>query len=533
MTRWAVGYRNSSSATVCSILLESVDQLIPSSENIEWPSLEDIKNSQSRSKEEDIDVNRSCDEDGIWITDDRIWIPSNDLELQLKILVCSHCGSSGHRGIEATKSIVEDKFFWTGMKASIEKTVKGCLHCIMTRAGSLIPRPLSHAIHGSRPNEVIHLDFLYLGQGTDQKNYVLILKDDFSSYVWLFPADAATSEVAAESLLNWIASFGAMEWLVSDQGSHFKNLLLEEITSQLKTRHHFTTTYSPWANGTVERVCREVLRSCRALCSEWKLGPQDWPAVLQTVQSILNQAPLQRLGKKSGTEPFRCPLEVFTGVKPSQPLMRAVPPSKYIKANSIDDVRLQQIVQIEQVQMHRKVAGKITHSRKIQIESHNRKTNVQSFNADVGDFVLVRGMKPGQHKMSFKWVGPRRILEVRGHMTFFIENLIDGKTEVVHVRRILKYRASLDGTEVDHRLLGAARHSETTYQVVKTLLDAKLVDGDVYVEVEWEGLPYQCDHTWELASQIKEDLPAMFITFSQEYAKDENIKKLLVDMTHQ
>lgn len=104
-----------------------------------------------------------------------------------------------------------------------------------------------------------------MGLSTDGRKYALILRDDLSSYVWLFPVDAATSEAAADSITSRIAAFGAMDWLVSDQGSHFKNQLLRQLTSELRTAHHFTTAYSPWANGTVERVCWEVLRACTAL----------------------------------------------------------------------------------------------------------------------------------------------------------------------------------------------------------------------------------------------------------------------------
>ena len=175
-----------------------------------------------------------------------------------------------------------------------------------------MPRPLAHTMHASKPNEILHIDFLYMGQGTNDKNYCLILKDDFSSYVWLFPCTSADADAAAEAILSWIASFGAVEWFISDQGSHFKNKLIAQITTELEARHHFTTAYTPWANGTVERVCREVLRAAKALCSEWKLSPKDWPAVIESIQSIINNSPLKRLGVSSNGNgsTFRSPLEV-------------------------------------------------------------------------------------------------------------------------------------------------------------------------------------------------------------------------------
>ena len=120
-----------------------------------------------------------------------------------------------------------------------------------------------------------------MGKDTEGKSYILIIRDYHSSYVWLWPTEAATSEEAVNALKTWTGSFGVMKWLLRDQGSHFKNQLLSELSSEFRVHHYFTTAYSPWANGTMERVCREVLRACRALCSEWKLALQDWAAVTE------------------------------------------------------------------------------------------------------------------------------------------------------------------------------------------------------------------------------------------------------------
>jgi len=120
-------------------------------------------------------------------------------------------------------------------------------------------------------------------------------------------------------------------WLVSDQGSHFKNSLIKELVDELRSKHHFTTAYSPWANGTVERVCREVLRACKALLREWKLSPREWPSVYEAVQSVINHAPSRTFGLRDKNVPgvYRTPLEVFTGHKPVRPLIRALPIQKY------------------------------------------------------------------------------------------------------------------------------------------------------------------------------------------------------------
>ena len=41
--------------------------------------------------------------------------------------------------------------------------VKQCLHCMDSKAGEKIPRPLGETVHGRRLGEVLHFDYLYMG----------------------------------------------------------------------------------------------------------------------------------------------------------------------------------------------------------------------------------------------------------------------------------------------------------------------------------------------------------------------------------
>ena len=460
------------------------------------------------------------DDENLWKKQNQIWIPKEDLELKLKIIVCSHCGTIGHRGMEATKSIILEKFWWETISKDVEELVRGCFHCIATRSGEIIPRPLGHAIHGEYPNEVIHMDFLYMGPGVDGKKYVLIIRDDLSGYIWLWPTEEANAEAAAEALCVWVGSFGSMKWLVSDQGSHFKNKLLKEMIDELRTQHHFTTAYSPWANGSVERICREVLRACRALIGEWRLSPRDWPAVTESVQSVINQTPLRKLGRRDAEIPgvYRSPLEVFTGHRPVRPLLRALPVGKYRMARTTDEIHARVLLNIDQIQdalsqMHREANDISTAARKRQVERHNRRTNVHNINFSKGDFVLVRHTQPGGHKLSFLWRGPRRITDARSDWVYEVQNLITRKREVVHARRMHLYRPDMDGRNVSPALLKLAEHSEACYQIAEDIRGIREVGGELQVCVEWAGLPDRSDWTWEPLTQVFEDMPGRLQDF--------------------
>lgn len=70
--------------------------------------------------------------------------------------------------------------------------------------------PLSMTMHGKKPNEIVHFDFLFMGQRTDGLKYVLVVRDDLSLYLWLCPAETAEAEVVVIELKIWIRVFTVM-----------------------------------------------------------------------------------------------------------------------------------------------------------------------------------------------------------------------------------------------------------------------------------------------------------------------------------
>ena len=95
-------------------------------------------------------------------------------------------------------------------------------------------------------------------------------------------------------LLRWYSGGGLYglvrdALIVTDQGSHFANSLLDCLSRHLKFRQHFSVVYSPWANGTAEVTNVAVLRLFRSLLSEAWLPLASWPNLVSSVMLYLNQ----------------------------------------------------------------------------------------------------------------------------------------------------------------------------------------------------------------------------------------------------
>jgi Integrase zinc binding domain len=115
-----------------------------------------------------------------------LWIPERAVELQLRLCVEAHCRSAGHKAYEATLGAIKEYVAWTTMAKDVKVFAQKCLHCVATIPGDKVPRPLGTQLHATRPNEILHFDFLYIGLSRDGKHqYLLRLKDYLSGYLGL------------------------------------------------------------------------------------------------------------------------------------------------------------------------------------------------------------------------------------------------------------------------------------------------------------------------------------------------------------
>jgi hypothetical protein len=126
------------------------------------------------------------------------------------------------------------------MRSDVSIFMKRFIHCLATSGGSHIPRPLGEALHADKPNLVLYFDFLYVGKSSSGPIYILVLRNDMSDYVWLWPCEQANAANTADALTTCFAVFRVSFTLVSDQGSHFGNSLVDGLRQTLRTRHHFT-----------------------------------------------------------------------------------------------------------------------------------------------------------------------------------------------------------------------------------------------------------------------------------------------------
>lgn len=241
-----------------------------------------------------------------------IWIQRSANTLTVKALVSARCGNSVNRIKKTTMNTFISEYYWKNLKENLRDFAQNCIHCIITNTGKRVPRPLSTALHGRRPNEVVHMDFLYIGAAkeTDLK-YVLVGKDDLTSYCWLHICIHPDSKVVVHAFGHWIVAFESMKWLVSDRGPPFRSTVVQEFTHDLRICRHFSTSYCSFSSWTGERLCKGVLRASIVLLSERRMKLGEWPSIIGYLQEVKHQAPLARFENDGGYKTWKTSMVVF------------------------------------------------------------------------------------------------------------------------------------------------------------------------------------------------------------------------------
>lgn len=206
LTRWSKGH--CSSKAVWANVRAFYNSITPSTAHISEP-IED----QERPKQQNRKgaSRATLDEDGFVRINQKMWVPDDANKLKLRIIIEGHCGSAGHRRKDAVENIVCGDFEWRDIKRDVREFAKECPHCIVSKTGRRLPRPLVTALHRQKPNKVVYMDFLWKGScDKDGLNYVLVLKDDLSAYSWLLTCAHPDSEAPTNGVAIWMASMGSM-----------------------------------------------------------------------------------------------------------------------------------------------------------------------------------------------------------------------------------------------------------------------------------------------------------------------------------
>lgn len=162
----------------------------------------------------------------------------------------------------------------------------------------------------------------------------------------MYPSQESNSDAGASGIFKWIAYFGCREWLMMYQSSHFVSSIITSLTQEARFKPHYTPLYSPWANRTIECLCREIIRVARSLLSDRKLSARKLNLIIEVIRKVVNRSLLNSLGRNQQGR-IRCLMKIFTGLRLSPLLLCPRPLKRYNNVKKLLEVRTEEIVDID------------------------------------------------------------------------------------------------------------------------------------------------------------------------------------------
>ncbi|OBZ66979.1 Transposon Tf2-9 polyprotein, partial [Choanephora cucurbitarum] len=111
-------------------------------------------------------------------------------------------------------------------------------------------------------------------ESTSGNKYIIVAVENFTRW----PLAQACKKADAHTVANFIyehifVQFGPPTHLLSDNGAHFDNDVVEKFLHLLKIHHKFTSPYRPETNGMCERLNGTITQSLKKLSIQ---HPSAW-----------------------------------------------------------------------------------------------------------------------------------------------------------------------------------------------------------------------------------------------------------------
>ena len=180
----------------------------------------------------------------------------------------------GHHEISQTLRMLKVKSMsWSSMRQDVVEFIQSCPTCQKSRATKMDSgSPEYHAIEAYEPFEEVSLDSMVnLPVDARGNRHILVVIDNFTKFVELFPVKDLSAETAAECLLQVCCCYGFISFIRSDNGDQFVADVFANLVKLLGSKQILTVGYRPQANGIVERANAEVKRHLVAIVNSKRI----------------------------------------------------------------------------------------------------------------------------------------------------------------------------------------------------------------------------------------------------------------------
>ena len=339
------------------------------------------------------------------------------------------------------------------------------------------------------------MDFLELLRTQRGNRYLLVVTDYFTRWVEAFALPDQKSETVARALVDGVITrHGVPHILHSDQGGNFESNVIKGLRRILDMDKVRTSPYHPQCDGLVERLNRTIIDMLAKYCSK---NSRDWDLWLQVVVGAYRSAPHSSTGYSPAELVYGRSLRLPSVLLWDEPLQHPQEPQTYIEELKTSQRAAREVVE----------AG-MTAAQERQSRNYNGNAR-GDWKFQIGDLVYKTNPHVGtgqSSKIRDRFVGPYRVIRLKGDTNYIIQHLKGGHRQCVHRNRLRpcyqRRKGTADKPTADNQDSDPASEPET---------DSAMT---VQQEVRWNPLT---------APEIEEfECAPMDVDRDQEFGGDRN-----------
>jgi len=131
-------------------------------------------------------------------------------DLMRKIIIVRFHDLAGHFAVDQTVIKIKEKYYFPLMRCYVKMHINCCPECVLIKIPhGRQPGELHPITPGKRPFEVINIDHIGLFvKSTKGNSHIMVLIENLTKYVNLFPVKSCGTEEAVSSLHSFILLFG-------------------------------------------------------------------------------------------------------------------------------------------------------------------------------------------------------------------------------------------------------------------------------------------------------------------------------------
>ena len=184
------------------------------------------------------------------------------------VLVEAH-DKLGHQGNTCTYCLIKQKYYWKGMNKDIQKYIANSALCHRERA-KIQNYPLQMMDIPNRPFNKIAIDLVTECEtSTSGNKHILTITGHLTGWPEAFPVTDKSADTVVSTFINkYLPVHMCLRYILSDNGTEFKNNLMDQVLKQLAIEWIFSAPYHLQSNGKLEVFHKYFKPTLKKLCEK-------------------------------------------------------------------------------------------------------------------------------------------------------------------------------------------------------------------------------------------------------------------------